>query len=191
MKTVALLINGIVVFVIGAELVMILFGKINPDQLLLSSGAAGLLLVVSLKLIKDALLRLYGLSAGSETAIKNEINILEAMNSHVNIKTRLQKYIEGGPPDEQLNPDVVCRDDSCKLGQWLKGPALQHFDGNERFNSLCSKHAELHTTAAEIVKKVQANDVVAARDLLSNKYRKASHEVSLALGELNKIIPSA
>lgn len=190
MKTIALIINGIVVFTIGSELVLILFGKVNPDQLLLSSGIAGLMIVLSLKLIKDALLRLYGLTANSKEAIKSEINILEAINTHVTLKTRLQKLIDGDM-DAQLDFEALCRDDDCKLGQWLKGPALQHFKGNERFDALREKHAAFHSAAGEIVKKVKSNDVAAARKLLTNEYRKASHEVSLALGELNKIIPSA
>ena len=50
-----LIINGIVVAVIGTELVAISLGIVSADQLLVTSTISGLLTLLSFKLSKDAL----------------------------------------------------------------------------------------------------------------------------------------
>jgi hypothetical protein len=50
-----LIINGIVVAVIGTELVAISLGIVSADQLLVTSIISGLLTLLSFKLSKDAL----------------------------------------------------------------------------------------------------------------------------------------
>lgn len=188
MKNLALILNGIVVFTIGSELVLALGGRVSPDQLLLSSGLASLLIVISVKLIKNALLQLYGLNASRQESIKNEINILSAITSHVALHAQLQKLIEG-TATETLDPSHACRDDACELGKWLNGPALEHFRDNERFGVLRSSHATLHATAAKIIANLENNQRDSAEQLLNNEYRKAARLLTTSLGELHKIIP--
>lgn len=50
-----LIINGIVIAVIGTELVAISLGIVSADQLLVASTISGLLTLLSFKLSKDAL----------------------------------------------------------------------------------------------------------------------------------------
>ena len=51
-----LIINGIVIAVIGAELIAVSLGVVSADQLLVASTISGLLTLLSFKLSKDALL---------------------------------------------------------------------------------------------------------------------------------------
>lgn len=53
-------INGIVIAVIGAELFAVSMGLVSADQLLLASMISGLLTLVSFKLSKDVLLIING-----------------------------------------------------------------------------------------------------------------------------------
>ena len=50
-----LIINGIVIAVIGTELIAISLGLVSADQLLVASIISGLLTILSFKLSKDAL----------------------------------------------------------------------------------------------------------------------------------------
>lgn len=119
--------------------------------------------------------------------IRDEINLAEAVEAHVSWKVRLQKYLDG-KSDEQLDPMVICRDDQCKLGKWIHGPALNHFHTFEPFHELRADHAQFHYVAANVVKNVQANDRVAAEEILKGEYQKISHKVVMALTELNNLV---
>lgn len=48
-------INGIVILVIGSELIAISLGMVSPDQLLIASSISGVLILLSFKLSKDVL----------------------------------------------------------------------------------------------------------------------------------------
>lgn len=126
-----------------------------------------------------------GLTASKKEVIKNEINIMDAINAHVKWKVRLQDYLNG-TSTEKLDPMVICRDDQCVLGKWIHGPALKHFHEHGAFHTLRADHAQFHLVAGNVVKKVQENDRAAADALMDNEYAHASHKVVQALTELNK-----
>ena len=53
MRLVAYIVNGIVVSIIGFELLMLLLGKVNANELLISSILSGISVIISVKLLKS------------------------------------------------------------------------------------------------------------------------------------------
>lgn len=187
MRKVAYFVNGIVVIIIGFELLLLLFGRINANQLLLSSILSGLSVIISFKLLKDGLLNMYGLDDSKREQIKAEINFLDAINSHIQHKAKLQEYVEGYPSAAAVAPPD-CSDDRCELGLWINGPARNHFEDNEKIQVLRNRHSRFHAIAGDIIRLTQENDRAAAARMLSGEYRRAAHELTMALTELNKLI---
>lgn len=119
--------------------------------------------------------------------IREEVNLSEAVEAHISWKLRLQTYLEG-KSKESLDPMVICRDDQCKLGQWIHGPALNHFHEFEPFHQLRADHAQFHYLAANVVQKVHAKEHAAAEAILKGDYQRISHKVVIALTELNNLV---
>ena len=117
--------------------------------------------------------------------IADEIDISDAVAAHVSWKLRLQKCLDGSS-EEKLDADVVCRDDQCKLGKWIHGSALTHFDGAQAFHDLRVDHALFHQLAGQIVRHAQFNDHASAHALMEGDYKHVSHKVIMALTELSK-----
>jgi hypothetical protein len=119
--------------------------------------------------------------------IRSEIDLMKAVEAHINWKLRLQNYMNGTSA-ENLDPMVICRDDQCELGKWIHGPATDHFHGVEAFHDLRADHAQFHYVAANVVKHVQAADRPTAEALICNEYTQVSHKVVMALTELSKLV---
>jgi hypothetical protein len=132
---------------------------------------------------------LLGFGGSKKTNIKEEINILDAINAHIRWKIRLESYLNG-TSEEKLDPNIICRDDQCVLGKWIHGPALKHFHDDEGLTNLRDHHAQFHVIAGDVVAKMQANDKTAAEKLLKGEYMNASRIVVRDLTELNKQLTS-
>ena len=115
MKNLSFIINLAIVFGISVELVLILFGKLSADQLLISSGLSGLLILVSVKLLKDALTNLFGLTESQKEVIKNEINVMDEIDAHITWKVGLQNYLDGKSKAE-FNLDQIMSDNQSSAG---------------------------------------------------------------------------
>ncbi|MBU0688238.1 MAG: CZB domain-containing protein [Gammaproteobacteria bacterium] len=188
MKNVSFIINLLIVFGIGVELVLILLGKLSADQLLISSALSGLVILISVKLLKDALIKLFGLTEDQKEVIKNEINVMDEIESHVAWKVALQNYLDGKSTAE-FNLSKIMRDDLCGLGKWLNGPAQAYFGANNKgIETLSEQHSHLHTAAGFVVKKIQDNDLDAAKKVMDGEFRIAFHEVIRTLNVLNTVL---
>lgn len=130
---------------------------------------------------------LLGFNEAKVIKIKEEINILDAINAHILWKIRLEKYMKG-TSEEKLDPKVICLDNQCKLGKWIHGTAQEHFKDDESLTYLREEHAKFHVFASNIVTKVQANDLAAAQELFEGDYKYTSRKVIFALTELSKHI---
>jgi Chemoreceptor zinc-binding domain len=119
--------------------------------------------------------------------IRSEIDLSEAVQAHIQWKLRLQNCLDG-KTDEHLDPMVICRDDQCKLGQWIHGPGMNHFHDLEPFHQLRADHAQFHYVAANVVRNVQGNDPGAAKTIMEGEYPRISHKVVVALTELHKAV---
>jgi len=128
---------------------------------------------------------LFGSSASKKAVIKEEINIMDAINAHIRWKVRLEKYLDGSS-EEKLDYEIVSRDDQCALGKWIHGSALRHFHDDEGLKILREDHAQFHLIAGKVVSNVQANNMDVAASLMKGEYSDASRKVVRALTELNK-----
>lgn len=188
MKKVSFIINLAIVFGIGVELVLILLGKLSADQLLISSALSGLVILISVKLLKDALVKLFGLTEDQKEVIKSEINVMDEIEAHVAWKISLQNYVDGKSPGE-IKLDKIIRDDLCGLGKWLNGPAQAYFGVNNKgIEKLAEQHSRLHTAAGFVVKKIQDNDPEAAKKIMAGEFRVAFHEVMRTLNVLSTVL---
>jgi len=125
-----------------------------------------------------------------QTNLKDEIDIMDAINAHVHWKIRLESYLNG-TSEEKLDPKIICRDDQCKLGKWLHGPALKYFrDSDVGYRTLRDDHAKFHVIASNVVTNAQANNMAAAKVLMSGEYMRASRKVVRDLTELSKQTPT-
>lgn len=129
--------------------------------------------------------RLFGQNKVTKNAVRGEIDIAEAINAHMRWKARLQRYLDG-TADEKLDPMLICRDDQCALGKWIHGAALNHFMGDEEFNTLRSDHAHFHYLAAKVVSQIEKDDYAGALALFDGEYIQTSRKVINSLTELNK-----
>ncbi|GAB5605776.1 CZB domain-containing protein [Sideroxyarcus sp. TK5] len=188
MKKLSFIINVVIVFGISVELVLILFGKLSADQLLISSAVSGLVILVSVKLLKDALIKLFGLSDDQREAVKNEINVMDEIEAHIAWKLSLQNYLDGKTKgDVQL--EQIMRDDLCDLGKWLHGPAKTVFGPNNKgIQTLTEQHSRLHTAAGFVVKNIQEKNLAAAKKIMDGEVRIAFHEVMRTLNVLNTVL---
>ena len=128
---------------------------------------------------------LFGFSENKKAGIKEEINIMDAINAHIKWKIRLDKYVDG-TSEEKLDPQIICRDDQCVLGKWINGPAQKHFQDDDGLKVLRDHHAAFPVIAGNIVTNMQNNEKVAAEKLLKGVYMDASRKVVRDLTELNK-----
>lgn len=188
MKNLSFIINLAIVFGISVELVLILFGKLSADQLLISSGLSGLLILVSLKLLKDALTKLFGLTETQKEVIKNEINVMDEINAHIAWKVGLQNYLDGKSKGE-FNLDQLMSDDQCHLGKWLHGPAQSYFGANNKgIQSLSEQHSRAHLAAGFVAKNIQENNLATAKKIMDGEMRVAFHDLMRTLNILNSVL---
>lgn len=127
------------------------------------------------------------LNSDKKAQIREEIDLPQAVQAHINWKLRLQNYLEGRS-EEKLDAMVICRDDQCELGQWIHGPGMGHFHDLEPFQQLRADHAQFHYVAANVVQNVQAKDFLGARKILDEEYPHISRKVVLGLTELHKAV---
>jgi Chemoreceptor zinc-binding domain len=132
---------------------------------------------------------LLGFGESKKTIIKDEINIMDAINAHIRWKIRLESYLNG-TSEEKLDAKIIGRDDQCVLGKWIHGTALKHFQDDDGLAALRDHHAQFHVIAGEVVTRMQANDKAAAEKLLKGEYMNASRIVVRDLTELNKQLSS-
>lgn len=191
MKKLSFIINVVIVFGISVELVLILFGKLSADQLLISSAVSGLVILVSVKLLKDALIKLFGLTDDQKEVLKNEINVMDEIEAHIAWKLSLQNYLDG-KSQGGIGLDQIMRDDLCDLGKWLHGPAKTVFGPNNKgIQMLTEQHSRLHTAAGFVVKNIQENNLAAAKQIMDGEVRIAFHEVMRTLNVLNTVLATA
>ncbi len=131
--------------------------------------------------MKELFGSLFGNSKKNE--VSEEINLMEAAQAHIGWKMHLQQYLDG-TSGEQLDPEVVCRDDQCKLGAWIHGSARRHFGNEETFHALTVDHAIFHQLAGKIVHYAQASKFDEAHALMDGEYKRVSRKIVMALTEL-------
>ncbi len=112
-------------------------------------------------------------------------NFMTAIEAHVRWKIRLEAYIDG-TSTEQLDADVICKDDQCPLGKWIYSSGKDRYGDHEGFIDLRETHAKFHQSAGDVVRLVdQGKHKEATQLLCSGDYAKHSHRIKSDLARLS------
>lgn len=112
------------------------------------------------------------------------LNFQQAIEAHQQWKLRLNNYIEE-KSSENLDPNIICRDDKCVLGIWIHTSGKEHFGQIPLYQDIKETHAQFHTIAGDIVSRKQSGDAKGSRDLLhSGLYTKLSVSLQTMLANL-------
>lgn len=122
------------------------------------------------------------LEAGESAEVAG-LDFQAAVSAHQKWKTRLQACVEG-TSEEQLDPNVVGRDDQCVLGKWIYGEGTAAFGGRPVFADLKSAHAEFHRVAGMVLNAVYDGRQEEAGQLLASRFSQASVKVLGLLANL-------
>lgn len=93
----------------------------------------------------------------------------QGLEQHIKWKTVLRRYIDA-PTAAPLDAETIERSDRCELGRWILTEGAR-FSDNAEFQKLRETHAAFHQCAAEVVRRVQANDTSGAKELLGPESR--------------------
>lgn len=108
------------------------------------------------------------------------MNFDEAIVAHMRWTFRLADYIQGRSK-EKLEAKVVCRDDACDLGKWIK-------DANKSatLEELRQAHTAFHLRAGSVLAAVDAKRPEEAQTILDGAYLKASSAVILLIKRMRE-----
>ncbi|MGD8591417.1 MAG: CZB domain-containing protein [Gammaproteobacteria bacterium] len=109
-----------------------------------------------------------------------------AVEAHIKWKIRLQKHLDG-TSDEKLNPDVICLDNQCTLGQWIYGDG-QKFKDMAGFEDLRATHADFHKCASEVVRKTDTGEKSTAENIFKTDYALLSKNITRMLVKMNTLM---
>ena len=126
-------------------------------------------------------------SSAAEDPLEEEaagLNFRTAIGAHQQWKERLQSVIDGSH-SEDLDVEVVSRDDRCVLGKWIHGEGGKLFGSDERFQELQKNHVHFHLCAGTVLKLAQTGRKTEAQALLkTGDYSKVSRDVMLDLAQM-------
>jgi hypothetical protein len=112
------------------------------------------------------------------------LNFKTAVDAHMKWKVRLESYI-GGTSTEQLQVEVVSRDDQCPLGKWIYDKGGEKFGFSETFLDVKAHHAHFHRSAGAVLAAAQAGETATALKLLrGGDYVKSSERVKMLLARM-------
>ncbi len=112
------------------------------------------------------------------------LNFKTAIEAHIKWKARLEDYIQGRS-QEDLQVEVVRRDDQCLLGKWIHGSGGERYGAVEAFAEMQEAHADFHRYAGMVLAAAQAGDKINALAMLQHgAYVRASERVKMLLARL-------
>lgn len=107
--------------------------------------------------------------------------------AHRNWRQRLANLIAGNS-SETLDPEIVCRDDHCALGQWIHGHGSRYYGDLDIFNDLRRHHADFHQSAGKVLCCFRDEGPAAATKLLHRDFDQHSLRVIGDLHSLEKTV---
>lgn len=112
------------------------------------------------------------------------LNFKSAVDAHMKWKIRLESYING-TSTENLDVEVVCRDDQCPLGKWIYSRGGGQFGYSDTFFDMKAHHTDFHRCAGEVLATAQAGKKQEALQLLHHgDYVRTSERVKKLLAKL-------
>lgn len=110
----------------------------------------------------------------------------KAIEAHTHWKLRLRKHLDG-TSEENLNPDVVCKDDQCVLGKWIYGDGKRYQD-MPGYEDLRQVHADFHQCAADIIRKTDSGQKDEAETVFGSVYNTLSRNITKLLVNMNSAV---
>lgn len=109
-----------------------------------------------------------------------------AIQAHSNWKMKLKNYL--AKPDGSIDVNQLSKDNVCPLGCWLHGGESQKFKHLEDFKKLMTSHGAFHKAAADIVRRKDRGEEIAADIALGGDapFSKYSKEVVSLLMSLKR-----
>ena len=103
--------------------------------------------------------------AAEQPASVVDFNFDEAIKAHLQWKVTLRKAIADRQP---LDSNTLCRDDRCRLGQWIHGPGGVKWGTRPSFTALRDMHANFHQAAGEVARQISSGQYDQAERLLGS-----------------------
>ena len=110
------------------------------------------------------------------------LNMKAVIEAHLGWRERLEKYV-AGTSTEQLDPEVIGKNDQCALGKWINGSETK-FLSDKEFTELRDAHDHFHRYAAMVVANHRDGNVKMANDVLNAEFKQFSARVQLKIVEL-------
>ena len=113
------------------------------------------------------------------------MNYDEMILAHSKWKTRLKQAIQG---QEQIDVQVVGKDDQCELGKWIYGEGKKHANSSA-YRDLKAKHAKFHASIPTVVNAARSSSPAKALELLdpvSGEFGRASSDCINAITALKR-----
>jgi|GEM_PF-6702452 hypothetical protein len=95
------------------------------------------------------------------------LDLRTPLRAHAEWIARLRERVY---EDQPIDPEMIQRDDVCRLGRWLieQAPALRHLP---EFEAARVAHAAVHTEAARLARLMEAGHLHEAKAAIENNGR--------------------
>jgi hypothetical protein len=113
------------------------------------------------------------------------LDILSAWSKHLEWKTKLMSFVEGGCVKLAIPESHAISHCECGFGQWLYSSGLKKYAAFPAITELEKKHTELHSAVRRIFQLQQRNDDVGVKQECG-KAQRISADLIASLEELEK-----
>ena len=113
------------------------------------------------------------------------LDILSAWSKHLEWKTKLMSFVEGGCVKLPIPESHAISDHECGFGQWLYSSGLKKYAAFPVINEIEKKHEQLHSSVRRIFQLQQQKNEAGVKDEYS-KAQLISSELIASLDELEK-----
>lgn len=117
------------------------------------------------------------------------MDFTKAVDAHVVWKLKLQTAIRN---NEQLDQEVISKDDQCEIGKWIHGEGEQYKD-SDAYKTLRANHAHFHKCASNVVATINAGDSERALSMLEagSEFTSTSTETVSSIIKMRRVIEEA
>jgi len=119
-----------------------------------------------------------------------DMNYDQIILAHSKWKARLKQALQG---QEQLDIQVVGKDDQCELGKWIYGEGTKHANLSA-YNDLKTKHTRFHACIPTVVNVARSSSPAKALELLDpvrGEFGRASSDCINAIAALKQFLAKA
>lgn len=107
-----------------------------------------------------------------------------AMMTHSAVKNRLIRAVRG---EEDIDYNVIKRDDLCEVGKWIYGEGGQKHGVSQIFHEFKKTHADFHKCAANVLLLHRSGKVAEANaELQRGSFEQKSMEIGACIVRMKK-----